>query len=207
MSGVAHSSYSRRGIFCNASFERALDRLLGEAPAGQVAGRSGTGSPFRDDSLRAKELGLEGVEGSLDVLGSDAAPFQVVAYKEVATAALCEHLRTPPRKSLVVHRTCAHQPVDSFLPHRRTDVRAGQPVGQLSFGEVPTGERARGASDGLVQTELLPQPPRPRPVELDADVEACREHDLGRQGPPRLALELDLDSFARPSAQGANSWR
>ena len=152
-------------------------------------------------------LGLEGVEGSLDVLGSDAAPFQVVAYKEVATAALCEHLRTPPRKSLVVHRTCAHQPVDSFLPHRRTHVRAGQPVGQLSFGEVPTGERARGASDGLVQTELLPQPPRTRPVELDADVEACREHDLGRQGPPRLALELDLDSFARPSAQGANSWR
>jgi hypothetical protein len=58
-----------------------------------------------------------------------------------------------------------------------------------------------------VQTELLPQPPRPRPVELDPDVEACREHDLGRQGPPRLALELDLDSFARPSAQGANSWR
>ena len=32
-----------------------------------------------------------------------------------------------------------------------------------------------------------------RPVELDPDVEPRGEHDLGRQGPPRLALELDLD--------------
>ena len=44
-------------------------------------------------------------------------------------------------------------------------------------------------------------------VELDADVEPRREHDLGRQGPPGLALELDLDPPARPGAQKANSWR
>jgi hypothetical protein len=56
-------------------------------------------------------------------------------------------------------------------------------------------------------SQLAPQTPRSLPVELDADIEARREHDLGRQSPPRLALELDLDSGPWPSAQRANSRR
>jgi hypothetical protein len=58
-----------------------------------------------------------------------------------------------------------------------------------------------------VLTELAPQPPGPFAIELDTQVEPGTEHDLGRQGPPRLAFELDLDSPARPRVQGANSWR
>jgi hypothetical protein len=58
-----------------------------------------------------------------------------------------------------------------------------------------------------VASQLSPQPPRALPIERDADIEARREHDLGRQSPPRLALQLDLDACPWPSAQGANSWR
>jgi hypothetical protein len=42
-------------------------------------------------------------------------------------------------------------------------------------------------------SQLAPQAPRSCSVELDADVEPRGEHDRGRQGPPCLALELDLD--------------
>jgi hypothetical protein len=58
-----------------------------------------------------------------------------------------------------------------------------------------------------VASQLATQPPRSLPIELDADIETRREHDLGWQSPPRLALELDLDSRPRSRAQSANSWR
>jgi hypothetical protein len=58
-----------------------------------------------------------------------------------------------------------------------------------------------------VLTELVPQPAGPLAIELDTQVEPGTEHDLGRQGPPGLAFELDLDSRPRSRAQGANSWR
>jgi hypothetical protein len=58
-----------------------------------------------------------------------------------------------------------------------------------------------------VASQLAPQAPRSLPIELDADIETRREDDLGRQGPPRLVLQLDLDSCAWPSAQRANSRR
>jgi hypothetical protein len=58
-----------------------------------------------------------------------------------------------------------------------------------------------------VITEPARQPASPLPVELGAHLEPGGEHDLARKGPPLLAFELDLDSSARPRAQGANSWR
>jgi hypothetical protein len=100
-----------------------------------------------------------------------------------------------------------HQPVDGFLPRLRRNVRSGEPVRELLLGEVPVRKRLRCPTHRVMASQLAPQPPRSLPVELDADIEARREYDLGRQSPPRLALQLDLDSCPWPSAQRANSWR
>jgi hypothetical protein len=193
MSGVAHSSYSRRGIFCNGLFADALDRLHGEALSRQIAGGPEALAPCLDDLLSAGGLGLERGHGSLDVLGPDAPRREVVPDQQVAGPAPCEQLGAPSGHPLVVDRAGTNQALDRFLPRLRSDVRPGEPIRELPLGEVPVRKRPRGPVHRLVPSQLPPQPTRPCPVELDSHVEARREHDLGRQSPPRLALERNLD--------------
>ncbi|HEU5066023.1 MAG TPA: hypothetical protein VFT86_09160 [Gaiellaceae bacterium] len=152
-------------------------------------------------------LGLEACERLLDQLGSDTASFEVMADQEVACAATSEEICAPPGQPRVVDRAGAHEPLDGLVPHGRGDLPSRQPFGELSLGQIAVRDRPRSPLQGLVLAELAPQPTGPVPVELDAHVEAGGEHDLGRQGPPGLAFELDLDPSARPCAQGANSWR
>jgi hypothetical protein len=207
MSGVADSSYNRRGTLCNGFFAHALDRLSGEALSREIAGRSYPRPALRDDAFRAHHLGIEGVQSSVDVLGTDAPRVEVVPDEQVARAPLRQQLGAPSGDPFVVDRSGTHQPVDGFLPRLRRHVRSSKPVRQLLLGEVPVSKRPRSPAHRLVASQLSPQPPRALPIERDADIEARREHDLGRQSPPRLALQLDLDACPWPSAQGANSWR
>ena len=205
--GVAHSSYSRRGVFCNDFFAGALDRLLGEALPREVARRSRPSAARRGDALRSRILRLEAPEGFFDELGSDAPPLEVMADQVIARAAPGKEIRAPPGQPTVVDRPGAHEPLDGLLPHGRGHVLPCQPYLELPLGEIAVRDRACGPLQRLVLTEPARQPASPLTVELDSDVEPCGEHDLRRQGPPLLAFELDLDSSARPRAQGANSWR
>jgi hypothetical protein len=192
MSGVPHSSYSRRGILCN-GFAHARNRVLREALTREIAGCSRPPPALRDDALGTGRLGVEGGQSSLDVLGTDAPRLEVVPDEQVARAAPRQQLGAPSSDPSVVDRTGTHQPVDGFLPRLRRHVGSGKPVRQLPLGEVPVRKRASSPTHRFMASQLAPQPPRSLPVELDADIEARCEHDLGRQSPPRLALELDLD--------------
>lgn len=207
MSGVAHSSYSGRGILCNGLVTGGLDRVFGEALAREIAGRSRPPPACGDDALGANRLGVERGERSRDGLGSNAARLEVVPDEEVARPAPCKQLGATSRESSVVDGACPHQPVDGFLPRRPGNVRPGQPVRKLPLREVALRQRARSPADRLVQPQLTPYSPRSLPVELDTDIQARSEDDLGGKSPPRLALELDLDSSSRPGAEGANPWR
>ena len=196
MSGLAYPSYSRRGTLCNGYFAHALDRLSGEALSCEIASRSQPPPALRDDAFRAHRLGIEGGQSSLDV-----------PDEQVACAAPRQQLGAPSGDPSVVDRSGTRQPVDGFLPRLRRHVRSSEPVRQLPLGEVPVRKRPRCPTHRFMASQLTPQPPRSLPVELDADIEARSEHDLGRQSSPRLALELDLDSCPWPSAQRANSRR
>jgi hypothetical protein len=193
MSGVAHSSYNPRGIFCNGLVAHALDRLAGEPFSREVASCAEARTARRDDALGTHRLRLEGGQGGVDVLGSDPPRFEVVPDEEVARATPCQQLGARSGEAFVVDRAGVHEPLDRFPSHLRSDVRPGEPVRELPLGEVPVRKRPRCPAHRLVPSQLVPQAPRSSPVELDSDVEARGEHDLGRQGPPRLALELDLD--------------
>jgi hypothetical protein len=201
MLGVAHSSYSGRGVFRNDFFAGALDRLLGEAFPREVARRSGSPSSLRDDAQSPGMLRLEALERLFDQLERDASSFEVVADQEIACTAPGEELRAPPGEPPVIDRPGTHEPLDRLVPHGRGHVPARQPFAELSLRQIAVRDRPRGPLQRLVLTELPPQPPRPLAVELDAHVEPGGENDLGRQGPPLLAFELDLDSSARPRAQ------
>ena len=205
--GVAHSSYSRRGVFRNDLFTGALDRLLGEAFSREVARRSGPSAALGDDALSSSILRLHASKCFFDQLGSDAPSLEVVADEEIARAAPGEELRAPPGEPSVVDRTGARQPLDRLPPYGRGHVPPRQPFLELSLRQIAVRDRPRGPLQGLVLTEPARQPASPLTVELDAHVEPGSEHDLGRQGPPLLAFELDLDSSERPRAQRANSWR
>ena len=207
MSGVAHSSYSRRGIFCNGFFAHALDRLLEEALSGQVASRSQPRPAGRDDPLGTSQLGIQRGQSRLDVLGFDPARLEVVPDEQVSLSAPGQLLGSPSGEPCVVDSAGTHEPVDSLLPHLRGDVRPRKPVRKLPPREVPVRKRPRRAAQSLVPSQLAAQPSRSLPVELDAHVEPRREHDFSRQGPPRLAFELDLDSLPWPGPQRANPWR
>jgi hypothetical protein len=205
--GVTHSSYSRRDVFCNEFFTGAFDRLLGEALPREVARRSGPSAALGGDALSSSVLCLEARERFCDQIGSDAPSFQVVADQEITGAAPSKEIRAPPGQPAVVDRPGAHEPLDGLLPHGHGHVPPRQPLLELSLRQIAVRDRPCGSLQRLVLTEPARQPASPLPVELDAHVQTGREHNFGGQGPPRLALELDLDSSARPRAQGANSWR
>ena len=205
--GVAHSSYSRRGVLCNDFFTGALDRLLGEALPREIARRPRPSAALGDDALRTNILRLEAGERFFDQLGSDAASFEVVADQVITRAAPSEEIRAPPRQPPVVDRPCPHEALDRLLPCLRGHVPPRQPFRELPLGQVAVRDRPRSSLQRLVLTEPARQPASLLPVERDAHSEPGTEHDLGRQGPPLLAFELDLDSSARARAQGTNSWR
>lgn len=128
MSGVAHSSYSRRGILCNGLFAHALDRLPGEALSREIAGRAQPPPPLRGDALRTSELGIERGQGRLDVFFSDATCLEVLPDQEVARTAPRQQLGTPSGDPCVVNRPGTHQSLDRVLPHVRRDIRSGKPI-------------------------------------------------------------------------------
>ena len=141
------------------------------------------------------------------VIHTDTAGAMGVPDEEIARPPPCEELGAPVREPRVVDGADPHEPVDRFLPCRCRHVPAGEPFGELVLGKIATRDRTRSPTQRLVLPELVPQPTGSLPVELDADVEPGRQHDLRRQGPPGLTLEPHLDSSPRPRAQGANSWR
>ena len=172
MSGVAHSSYSGRGILCNGFFAGALDRLLGEAFPGEVARRSRPSSPLGDDALGSGMLGLEARERLLDQLGSDASPLEVMADQEIARATPSEEICAPPGQPAVVDRTRTHEPLDGLVPQWGGYVPPRQPFVELSLRQVAVRDRPRCPLQSLVLTEPAPQPTSPLAVELNAHVEA-----------------------------------
>jgi hypothetical protein len=156
MSGVAHSSYSGRGILCNAYIADALDRLLGEALAGEVAGRSRPAPAVGDDAPGTDGLGVERGQRRLDVLGSDATGLEVMLDQQVAGTAPCEELGAALCQAFVVDRAGTHQSLDGFLPHGSRHIPTRESFGELPLGQVAVLERARGPSQRLVLPELVP---------------------------------------------------
>ena len=194
MSGVAHSSYSRRGTLCNGFFAHALDRLSGEALSRKIAGRSRPLPALRDDAFRAHRLGVEGAQSSLDVLGNDSPRVEVVPDRagrpRPAAPAARRALWRPGRRRLLRHAPACRR-LPSAPPAPRSLEQAGPTTpARRGPGEQATarpGSSLRGVAARAAAASLAPDRARCRH-------RARGEHDLGRQGPPRLALQLDLDS-------------
>ena len=141
MSGVAHSSYNRRGIFCNGFFADALDRLLGEALAGEVPSSSRALPAGLDDTPGPHDLRLQDLQSSQNVLGTDSARVEVVANEQVARAAPSKQLGPSCREPSIVDRAGADQAIDGFLARCRIDMSL-EPFRELPLGKVPVRQRA-----------------------------------------------------------------
>jgi hypothetical protein len=207
MSGNALSWYSGRGLLRNGLPASSLDRFLREALAGEVTrGPEARPSPL-DDPRGSSSLRLERFGGPLDEFFSDASLGQVVPDQGVPGPPLGEDLGAASRKALVVDGTGPNQASHGLAARRRTDLSPREPLGKLLLGEIAPRERACSLGHRLGSNELPANPPRPSAVELDADIQSRRKHGLGRQRPPVLPFEGDLDASAGPREQGANPWR
>ena len=207
MSGVASSWYSALGRSCNVLAADAFDRVLGEPVPRQVADRFRARPSTRNDARGPRRLRLDGVDRVGGQLGTDPPLCEVVPNQRVAGAALGELLCSSPGEPLVVDCSRTHEAAECLASSRRNDLCAHQSLVQLTPREVAASEGAHGLLGSLAAQELASQAPGSFPIELDTDVEPRRQHDLGRQGPPVLAVEGDLDSRPRPSDERANSWR
>ena len=141
MSDVACSSYNPGGILCNGSFADALDGLLGEALAREVASSSRARSARLDDAPGSHDLRLQGPQSSLGVLGTDSAHLEVVANEEVAGAAPREQFGPPLREPCIVDGARGDQTIDGFLARRSIDVSL-EPFRQLTLRKVPVRQQA-----------------------------------------------------------------
>ena len=81
-------------------------------------------------------LRLERLESPCDELVSDAAALEVVTDEEIARAAPREELGSALREPCVVDGADPHEAVDRLLPCRCRHVPAGQPLGELTLGEI-----------------------------------------------------------------------
>ena len=124
-----------------------------------------------------------------------------MADQKISRTAPGEEIRPTPGQPSVVDGSCANESLDRLLAHGRGHVPPRQPFLELSLRQIAVRDRPSRPSQRLVLTEPTGKPASALPVELAAHVEPGGEHDLGRQGPPLFAFELDLDSSARPRAQ------
>ncbi len=207
MLGNALSWYSGRCLFRNGPSTRALDRVLGETLPRQMTGGSEARPSPLDDSHRANRLRLELVDGGSDELFRDASSLEVVSDQCVSCPSLGESRGAAASEASVVDRAHSDQARHCVLASRRSHMSARKAIGQLLLAQIAPRQRSRGLRHRLVAHELAPHPPRPRPVELDADIQPRRENGLLGQRSPMLPVEGDLDAPAGPREKRANSWR
>jgi hypothetical protein len=203
----ATSSYSGRGILRNGLPASTLDRVFGEALAAEMTRCPEAGASSLDDPLCSSRFGLERGEGRLHHLFRNASPGQVVLDQGIACTSLGEKLGARSRETPVVNGAGPNQALHGLVASCRSDASASEPLGKLLLRQIAPGERARSPGHRLMPDELATQPPRPRPIELDTDVQSGRQHGLGRECAPMLTVQGDLDASPRLREQGANPWR
>lgn len=207
MSVIAFSWYSGRGAFRNGPSACSLERILREAFAREAAGGPKARPSQVDDLRRSGGLRLELGDGGLHELVRDATPDQIVADHGVSGLSLRKRLSPAAREARVIDSARPHQARQRLAPGERCDLVPRKPVGKLFLGQIAPRERAGGLRHRLMPHELTAYSPRPGAIELDTDRQACRQDCLGRQGPPGLLFQYDLDAPARAREQGANPWR
>ena len=181
-------------MLCNAFRARALDRVVGEALPRQIARRLRPRSSPEADPGRPDGLRVERRDRCFDRLRGDAARLEVVPDEEVARTAVGEGLRSGPREALVVESARVGQARDRLRPGCGCDVRSIEARIELYGRKVAAPESARGPLHRLVPLQLTAHPAGVLSIDLDSDVEAGPEDDLGGQRPPRLTVERDLDA-------------
>src|SRR6187397_1585104 len=196
MSDEALGVYRASGRIRNDLAKRLLDRVLAEAPAGELACRPDPGALCGHDEPSALPLGRQGGHGLRGGLPGDPVALEAPEDRLVPLAPLREGLRPAHRIALVVDEPDVLEAVQGLLTKPRREPSLPQPAVELGRGLLATRDRTEGGVDRAGAAQLASEVARPRAIELLPHAESNANDDLRRDRPPARSVELHGDPAA-----------
>ena len=189
------------GRIRNGVAERFFDRILSEAPPGELARRQGPGSARGDHEPRALPLGRQGGNRLRGGLVGDPVALEAPADRFVPVTPLGEGLCAAHRIALVVHEADALQAVERLLAEPGREPSLPKPQIELRGRLLPARDRSKRGVDGTSSAQLASELAHPRTVELLPHDEPDPDEHLGRDRAPACSVELDGDPAASKLAE------
>ena len=198
---MKHWECTASGRVRNGFAKGLLDRLLAEAPPGELARRSGPGPPRRDHEPRALSLRREGRDRLRGDLVGNPVALEAPADRLVPVPPLGERLRAAQRVTLVVDEPDALQAAEGLLAQARRKTPLLEPQVELRGRLLPARDRSERGLDGASAAQLAGELTRAGPVELLPYAEPDADEDLRGHGSPARSVELDGDLAASKLAE------
>src|SRR4051794_27309799 len=184
-------------------FERPCVETLAREPANGLGAAAGC----LEQRPGALELGLELLESRLDEVAGEPLAFEREADRGVAVAPPGEGLRPIRGHPGIVDEPGLLERPQGVVPRVGPSAAAREPRLEPAARVVAVAERAQRNAERGRASQLAPERPGGLAVERATDREAGPHHRVGGNEPPRPAVEIDLDTVARPLPQRGDDGR
>jgi len=172
----APSSYPFRVLPRNGS----LDHVLGEPVRYQVPGRARREPAALDDACGTLRLGLEGLDGRLDLGCRHASLLEIVANQGVAVASRCERASAGAGEVLVVDESGPSKGLERAGAVCRRDAAGVESGGQLSRGSIADAQRTDCGTERSQPSKLSAKGSRSCSIERDPGCKTDAHRSLDR---------------------------
>src|SRR5437588_1038318 len=172
-----------------------------EAARAEPADRSRPWSPELQQFPGPRGLRLEPGEGRGHGLGPEPLALEREANRCVAVPSRCKGPGPRGGNPPVVDETGLLERLEHVSLRLCPGSASGEPLLEPAAREVAVAERSHRDPERLGAPQLPAERPRRLAIECSADEESRAHHCRRRHEPPRDAVELHLDSVARPLAQ------
>ena len=198
---MKHLESIASGALCNSLAERLLDRVLAEAPAGELARRPEPGPPRGHDQPGPLSLGRQRGDRLRGRLPGDPVALETPPDCLVSVTPLGEGLRAAHRIALVVHEADALEAVKGLLAQSGREAAVAQPTVELGRGLLASRDRSQRRVHGAGAAQLTGELPQPGTLQHLPHAEPGLDDDLRRDRAPACSVELDGDSTASKLAE------
>jgi hypothetical protein len=188
----------------NAAAEGGLDRVLAEAPPGELAGRADPRSPSLHQAFSARLLGLERGHGGCYEVGGNPLVLEPPSDRRITVPAIGQRDSAPRRVAGVVDEAGPLQGADRFLALVLGDPPSLEPVPQPLLGQVAVGDGPKRRAQRPRSPQLARELAQARAVELLARDQPCPDDDFDREGAPARTVQLNGDSAAAGLAEAGD---
>ena len=189
------------GPVCDGFAQRLLDRVIAEAPAGELGRGPEPGSAHRHDEPGPLPLWRQGGDRLRRRFAGDPVALEPPADRLVPVAPFGERLRAAQRVALVVDEPDVLQAVERLLTDPRREPLSSQPPIELGRRLLPARDGSKRRVHGASSPQLTSELAEARPLERLPHAQAGSHDHVGRHRPPACSVELDGDPAASKLAK------